>query len=513
MWDLSIINSLEAKRQKVISGNPERIAKQHASGKLTARERIDILFDEETFHEIDSFMESRATDFGMEKKRCVGDGVVTGYGKMNGRLVFVSSQDFTINGGSLGEYHAKRICRAMDMAMDMKAPFVSINDSGGARIEEGIDSLNGYAEIFRRNVKASGMIPQISVIMGPCAGGACYSPALTDFIFMVRQKSYMFITGPAVIKAVTYEDVTPEALGGADMHMAKSGVVHFAYNDDKACMEGVRQLLSYLPQSATDILPSVEAKPVDLCRGLQEVVTDNQKKCYDVKAVIGSFTDKDSFMEVQSVFARNAVVGFARLNGQTIGCVANQPNWMGGVLDIDASDKIARFVHFCDCFHVPLVTFVDVPGYMPGKAQEGGGIIRHGAKILYAYSEATVPKVTVILRKAYGGAYIAMCSKGLGADIVYAWPTAEIAVMGAEGAVNIVARKAIETAADSALECQRQIEEYERQYLHPYIAAARGYVDEVILPDELRGKIVSALKMLASKNIGDNRNKHGNIPM
>ena len=401
----------------------------------------------------------------------------------------------------------------MDMAMDMKAPFVSINDSGGARIEEGIDSLNGYAEIFHRNVKASGVIPQISVIMGPCAGGACYSPALTDFIFMVRQKSYMFITGPAVIKAVTYEDVTPEELGGGDMHASKSGVAHFVYEDDKACLEGVRQLLSYLPQSAGNPLPCGESKPMDLCRGLQEVVTDNQKKCYDVRAVIGSFTDKDSFMEVQTGFAKNAVVGFARLDGRTIGCVANQPNWMGGVLDIDASDKIARFVRFCDCFRIPLVTFVDVPGYMPGKAQEGGGIIRHGAKILYAYSEATVPKVTVILRKAYGGAYIAMCSKGLGADIVYAWPTAAIAVMGAEGAVNIVAKKTIEASVNPVSERQHQIEAYEKQYLNPYIAASRGYVDEVIKPDKMRGRIVCALEMLAGKKMESCKGKHGNVPL
>ncbi len=512
MWNPSIIRELEEKRQKVLNGNQDRIAKQQAAGKLTARERIDILFDKDTFHEIDGFMESRSTDFGMEKKRSLGDGVVTGYGKINGRIVFVSSQDFTVNGGSLGEYHAKRICRAMDMAMDMKVPFVAINDSGGARIEEGIDSLNGYAEIFYRNEKASGVIPQISVIMGPCAGGACYSPALTDFIFMVRQKSYMFITGPAVIKAVTYEDVTPEALGGADIHMTKSGVAHFAYDDDKTCLEGVRKLLSYLPQNANDPLPVGESNPVDLCRGLQEVVTDNQKKCYDVKAVIGAFVDKNSFMEVQAGFARNAVVGFARLDGKTIGCVANQPNWMSGVLDIDASDKIARFVCFCDCFRIPLVTFVDVPGYMPGKTQESGGIIRHGAKILYAYSEASVPKVTVILRKAYGGAYIAMCSKGLGADIVYAWPTAEIAVMGAEGAVNIVAKKTMEVSADPALERQRQIEAYEKQYLNPYIAASRGYVDEVIMPEEMRGKIVSALEMLESKMRSD-KGQHGNISL
>ena len=513
MWDSQKIYTLEAKRLQITNGKQDRINKQHTSGKLTARERINTLFDEGTFQEIDNFMESRSTDFGMETKRWPGDGSVTGYGKINGRLVVVSSQDFTINGGSLGEYQAKRICKAMDLAIEAKLPFVSINDSGGARIEEGIDSLNGYAEIFSRNVKASGVIPQISVVMGPCAGGACYSPALTDFIFMVRQKSYMFITGPAVIKAVTYEEVTTEALGGAELHASKSGVAHFVYDDDKSCIEGVRRLISYLPQSAGEPIPLVKTKTVVLSHNLQEIVSDNQKKCYDVREVIGSFADQDSFMEIQSGFARNAVVGFARLEGKTVGCVANQPDWMSGVLDIDASDKIARFVRFCNCFRIPLVTFVDVPGYMPGKAQESGGIIRHGAKILYAYSEATVPKVTVILRKAYGGAYIAMCSKGMGADIVYAWPTAEIAVMGAEGAVNIVAKKTIETANDPTAERQRQIEAYEKQYLNPYIAASRGYVDEVIMPEEMRERIHNALEVLENKGKRADGKALGNIPM
>ncbi|MEG0759721.1 MAG: acyl-CoA carboxylase subunit beta, partial [Raoultibacter sp.] len=486
--------------------------KQHAAGKLTARERLDILFDKDTFCELNDMMESRASDFGMDKKRVPGDGVVTGYGKVGGRTVFASSQDFTVNGGSLGEYQAKKICRVMDIAMDVKAPFVSINDSGGARIEEGIDSLSGYGDIFFRNTRASGVIPQISVIMGPCAGGACYSPAITDFVFMVRNTGLMFITGPQVVKSVTREEVSAEELGGAKMHAEQSGVVHFAYDDDASCLCGVRHLLSYLPQSAAGELPITESKPVDLCRGLQEVVSDNQKKCYDVKAVIGAMVDQHSLMEVHADFAKNAVIGFARLEGRTIGVVANQPNYMGGALDINASDKIARFVRFCNCFGIPLLTFVDVPGYLPGTAQEHAGIIRHGAKVLYAYSEATVPKVTVILRKAYGGAYIAMCSKGLGADAVYAWPIAQIAVMGAEGAVGIVGKKAIEAALDKSKEISRQITEYENKFLHPFVAVARGYVDEVILPEETRGKIVSTLEMLENKHkmrVGKN---HGNMP-
>ena len=512
MWE-DAINELNERRERILTGNAERIAKQHASGKMTARERLDVLFDEGTFIEVNDFVESRAVDFGMERKRTAGDGVVTGYGKINGRTVFASSQDFTVNGGSLGETHAKRICRIMDMAYDMRAPYVSINDSGGARIEEGIDALNGYGEIFARNTRASGVIPQISVIMGPCAGGACYSAALCDFIFMVYEKSFMFITGPAVIKTVTQEDVTTEVLGGAKMHSETSGVAHFAYEDDSSCMQDVRRLLTYLPQNTDDRTPRMNGVQVDDCQRLTEIVPDNRKRGYDVKEVIFAMIDDGSFMEVQPEYAKNAVIGFARLNGDVIGLVANQPIYLGGTLDCNASDKIARFVRFCDCFHIPLLTFVDVPAFLPGTAQEFNGIIRHGAKILYAYSEARVPKVTVILRKAYGGAYIAMCSKGLGADFVFAWPIAEIAVMGAEGAVNIVAKKTIQAAPDPEAERKAQIDAYERQFLNPYIAASRGYIDQVIAPDETRAKITTAFEMLKSKNVAVTLKRHGNIPL
>ena len=512
MWE-DAINDLNQRRERAVNGNAERIAKQHASGKMTARERLDVLFDQGTFIEVNDFVESRAVDFGMEKKRTPGDGVVTGYGKINGRTVFASSQDFTVNGGSLGETHAKRICRIMDMAYDMKAPYISINDSGGARIEEGIDALNGYGEIFSRNTRASGVIPQISVIMGPCAGGACYSAALCDFIFMVYEKSFMFITGPAVIKTVTQEDVTTEALGGAKMHSEVSGVAHFAYSDDASCLRDVRRLLSYLPQNTDEKPPVAEGVQVNHCDQLTQIVPDNRKRGYDVKEVLFSMIDEGSFMEVQPEYAQNAVVGFARLNGDAIGIVANQPIYLGGTLDFNASDKIARFVRFCDCFHIPLLTFVDVPAFLPGTAQEFNGIIRHGAKILYAYSEARVPKVTVILRKAYGGAYIAMCSKGLGADFVFAWPIAEIAVMGAEGAVNIVAKKTIQAAANPEAERQAQIEAYEQKFLNPYIAAAHGYIDQVIAPKETRAKVAAAFEMLKSKNVPGVPKRHGNIPL
>lgn len=514
MWDSKYIKELNNRRNKARSGGgDERIAKQHAGGKLTARERLNLLFDKGTFCEQNDLVESRTSDFGMDKKHTPGDGVVTGYGKINGRTAFASSQDFTVNGGSLGEYQARRICRIMDMALDMRAPYISINDSGGARIEEGIDSLSGYGDIFFRNTRASGVIPQISVIMGPCAGGACYSPAIADFIFMVRNTSFMFITGPAVVKAVTREEVTTEDLGGSKLHMEQSGVSHFEYEDDESCLNGVRHLLSYLPQCEGAEIPTVAGQPMDLCKGLQEVVVNNQKKCYDVKAVIGAIVDKHSFMEAQDRFARNAVVGFARLDGKTIGIIGNQPIFMGGALDYSASGKIARFVRFCDCFGIPLITFVDVPAFLPGSNQEKNGIIRHGAKILYAYSEATVPKITIILRKAYGGAYIAMCSKGLGADVVYAWPIAQIAVMGAEGAVDIVGKKAIQAAADPDNQRKKLIAEYEDRFLNPYIAAARGYVDEVIAPEETRTRIVSAIEMLNSKAVSGVKKKHGNIPL
>ena len=513
MWDKAYIQRLEDYRKRSRDGGGEaRIKAQHEKGKLTARERINILFDEDTFVEVNAFAESRIDDFGADKKRVPGDGVVTGYGKINGRVAFASSEDFTVFGGTLGEAHAMKISKIMDMALDMRAPLIMLNDSGGARIEEGISSLSGYAGIFRRHTQASGIIPQIAVIMGPCAGGACYSPALCDFVFMVKNTALMFITGPQVVKAVTMEEVTPENLGGAELHQKTSGVAHFVYDDDKACLIGVRQLLSYIPQNCGETIPAVTGTPVDLSKGLQEVVTDNRRKCYDVRAVIGAFVDKHSFFEVQKEYAQNAVIGFARIDGVTVAFVANQPNYIGGALDVNASDKMARFVRFCDCFGFPIITLVDVPGYMPGTQQEIAGIIRHGAKLLYAYSEATVPKITVILRKAYGGAYIAMNSKEIGADIVYAWPIAEIAVMGAEGAVDIVFKKELK-AAKEPTERRRYVEEYEKRFMNPYIAAARGFVDEVIHTEETRSRIVSALDMLRTKAKTDTSGKHGNMPV
>ena len=494
-------------------GGLERIAKQHASGKLTARERMEALFDDGTFIEINDMITSRATDFGMEKKKCPGDGVVTGYGKIHGRTAFASSQDFTVGGGSLGEAHAIKICRAMDMAMSVKAPFISINDSGGARIEEGIDSLSGYADIFYRNTIASGVIPQISVILGPCAGGACYSPAICDYIFMVEKNSQMYITGPAVVKSVTGEMISASDLGGAVVHSATSGVAHFVYPDDLSCLNGVRQLLGYLPQHNRDHSMTVPGRKVDRCNSLPSIVPADAKRSYDVRDVLGTFVDEDSFFEVQPNFARNLVVGFARLDGKTIGIVANQSAYMAGSLEINASDKGARFIRFWDCFNIPLLTLVDVPAFLPGSQQEHGGIIRHGAKMLFAYAEATVPKVSVIMRKAYGGAYIAMNSKGLGADIVYAWPIAEIAVMGAAGAVAIIGRRAIEAAEDPVAKRQELIDEYNEKFMNPFVAAEHGYVDEVIDPVETREKVVSAFEMLSEKAKKLPVKKHGNIPL
>ncbi len=510
MWDEDVFNRLEAiVSASRMGGGTSRIQKQHAQGKLTARERIEILFDADTFTEVSNLVESR-----FDSCRSVpGDGVVTGYGKINGKLVFASSEDYTVIGGTLGEAHSAKICKIMDMALDMRAPIITINDSGGARIEEGVCSLAGYSGIFLRNTRASGVIPQISVIMGPCAGGACYSPAISDFIFMVRNTSYMFITGPQVVKAVLNEEVSLEQLGGADMHTKESGVGHFIYEDDKSCLLGVRDLLSYLPQCNASPLPVKPGTPVDLCKGLQEVVVQNQRRCYDVRAVIGAMADKSSFLEVQKDFATNAVIGFGRIDGETIGFIANQPNFMSGSLDIHASDKIARFIRFCDCFNIPLVTLVDVPAFLPGSQQERGGIIRHGAKILYAFSEATVPKISLILRKAYGGAYIAMNSKNMGADIVFAWPIAQIAVMGAEGAVNILYKKQIDASQDPANEQKRLIKEYEEHFMNPYLAASYGYVDEVIRPEETRMKIKNALDMLKNKKQVPVAKKHGNMPL
>lgn len=503
----------EKKEKLTLGGGADRIAKQHASGKLTARERLEALFDDESFTEIDDMILSRATEFGMDKKRRYGDGVVTGYGYIHGRLAFAASQDFTVCGGSLGEAQAMKICRAMDKAIDMKVPFISINDSGGARIEEGIDGLAGYADIFYRNTIASGVIPQISVIMGPCAGGACYSPAITDFIFMTEKNSQMYITGPAVVKSVTGEVISSADLGGASVHASASGVAHFVYPDEFSCLNGVRQLLGYLPQNNEEHPQRVKGCERDDSVSLKSIVPSDSKKPYDVRKVIETFVDVDSFFEIQPDFARNMIVGFARLGSETIGIVANQSQYMAGAIEINASDKAARFIRFCDCFNIPILTLVDVPAFLPGSQQEHNGIIRHGAKLLFAYSEATVPKVSLIMRKAYGGAYIAMNSKGTGADVVYAWPIAEIAVMGAAGAVSIIGKKAIEAAEDPTAKKEELLDEYNDRFMNPYIAAEHGYIDEVISPEQTREKLVSAFKMLKTKKKSLPAKKHGNIPL
>ncbi len=511
---LDSIDELNKRRQaSAEAGGADRIARQHASGKLTARERMEALFDDGTFTEIGDMISSRAADFDMDKKKKPGDGVVTGYGKIHGRPAFASSQDFTVGGGALGEAHAAKICRVMDMALAQKAPFIAINDSGGARIEEGIDGLAGYADIFYRNTIASGVIPQISVILGPCAGGACYSPAISDYIFMTEKTSQMYITGPAVVKSVTGEVISAADLGGAAVHSTASGVAHFVYPDDLSCLNGVRKLLGYLPQNNEEYAMVVPGVKMDRCGELTDIVPADSKRSYDVRDVISTFADRGSFFEVQPDFARNIVVGFARLDGNTVGIVANQSAYMAGSLEINASDKGARFIRFCDCFNIPLLTLVDVPAFLPGSQQEHGGIIRHGAKMLYAYSEATVPKVSVIMRKAYGGAYIAMNSKGLGADIVYAWPVAEIAVMGASGAVAVIGKRAIDSAEDPAAKRQELIDEYNEKFMNPYVAAQHGYVDEVILPEETGKKIAEAFNMLKTKKRSLPVKKHGNIPL
>ncbi len=514
MWDKKIIDRLNDKLTKsVMGGGEKRVEKQHASGKLTARERLEILFDKNTFVEVGGLIESRITDFGLEDKKVPGDGVVVGYGKVNGRLVFASSEDFTVIGGTLGEYHSLKICRIMDMALETGAPFVSINDSGGARIEEGICSLSGYSGIFYRNTKLSGVVPQISVILGPCAGGACYSPAISDFIFMSKKTSLMFITGPQVVKAVTGENISSADLGSADIHMSKSGVTHFVYDDDEQCLNGVKKLLSYLPQNSTEKTENTKSTYTNTCEDLQEIVSDNQRKAYNVKLVIEKIVDDNSFFEVQSEFAKNMVVGFSRINGESVGIIANQPNYLGGSIDCDSADKAARFIRFCDCFNIPVVSLVDVTGFLPGQKQEHSGIIRHGAKLLFAYSEATVPKISLILRKAYGGAYIAMNSKNMGADIVYAWPIAQMAVMGAEGAVDIIFKRKIAESQNPVIERQQLIAEYEDKFANPYIAAAHGYVDEIIEPQYSRERIVQALDMLKTKKQENPYKKHGNIPL
>ena len=502
-------------REALLAGGKERIEKQHAAGKLTARERIDLLLDKGTFVELDRFVTHRCNDFGMEDRKFLGDGVITAYGKIHDRLVFVFAQDFTIFGGTLSITVAEKICKVMELAMKNGAPLIGINDSGGARIQEGVASLAGYADIFLRNTLASGVVPQISVILGPCAGGAVYSPALTDFVFMSKKSSYMFITGPKVVKAVTHEDVTEEDLGGAMTHNIKSGVAHFAGKDDKDTLNMVKELLSYLPQNNREKPPPVDCTddPQRTDDSLKTVVPDDPKKPYDIIKIIQSVVDAGHFFEVHKYFARNIVIGFARLNGMPVGIVANQPNWLAGCLDINASIKGARFVRFLDAFNIPIITFEDVPGYLPGTAQEFGGIIRNGAKLIYAYSEATVPKITVITRKAYGGAYCVMSSKHLRGDINYAYPTAEIAVMGADGAVPIIFRKEIGEADDPEKKRDELVNEYQEKFSNPYRAAELGYVDEVIKPEETRPRLIVALEMLKNKVDTNPPKKHGNIPL
>ncbi|HEX5949976.1 MAG TPA: acyl-CoA carboxylase subunit beta [Actinomycetota bacterium] len=493
----------------------DAVRRQHEKGKLTARERIDLLLDRGTFVETDPFAIHRSHDLGMERNRPAGDGVVTGYGAVDGRRVFVASQDFSVFGGSLGEVHAQKICKVQDLAMSTGAPFIQINDSGGARIQEGSASLAGYGYIFERNVRASGVIPQISVIMGPCAGGAVYSPAITDFTFMVRETSHMFITGPEVIKSVTGEEVSFEELGGAMTHASKSGVASFVSQDEEECLAMVRHLLSYLPSNNLEDPPSyaVVDDPERHDEGLTHLVPDSAKEPYDMHEVIRRVVDDGDFFEVFPFWAMNIVTGLARLDGRTVGVIANQPKVLAGTLDIDSSEKASRFVRFCDAFNIPLLTFVDVPGFLPGKEQEFHGIIRHGAKLLFAYAEATVPRMTVITRKAYGGAYLVMNSKHLRSDVSFAWPTAEIAVMGPDGAVNVVFRKEIEKAEDPATRRRELIAEYQRKFANPYVAAERGFVDDVIEPAETRPRLVKALRMLATKREAVPARKHGNIPL
>lgn len=504
---------LGAMREKVmLGGGPDRIAKQHESGKLTARERIERFLDPGSFEELDMFVRHRCSDLGMDRQDLPGEGVVTGHGTVDGRQVFVYAQDFTTMGGSLGEMHAKKICKVMDLALKTGAPCIGINDSGGARIQEGVDALSGYGQIFYRNVISSGVIPQISVIMGPCAGGAVYSPALTDFVFMVKGAN-MFITGPQVIKSVTGEDVSAEQLGGALTHNQTSGVAHFMADDEDGTFSMLRKLLSFLPSNNLEDAPlgeQIEAGPVE---ALKSIVPAEPNKGYDVRDIVRGIVDGGDFFEVQPLYAMNIVIGFGRVQGQSVGVIANQPKVLAGCLDINASDKAARFIRFCDAFNIPVLNVVDVPGFLPGTNQELGGIIRHGAKMLYAYSEATVPKISLIVRKSYGGAYLAMCSRDLGADYVAAWPNAEIAVMGPDGAANIIFRKEIEGAEDKNAKRKEKINEYRDTFANPYVAASRGYIDDVIEPAETRMKVAKALEMLASKRETRPAKKHGNLPV
>ncbi len=512
---------IQYRKEALLGGGEQRIDEQHKKGKLTARERLELLLDEHSFEEFDMFVRHRSKDFGLEKQRPLGDGVVTGCGRIHGRFVYVFSQDFTVFGGSLSEAHAEKIIKVMEMAMRNGAPIIGLNDSGGARIQEGVVSLGGYADIFLLNTLASGVVPQISAVLGPCAGGAVYSPAITDFVFMAQGTSYMFVTGPNVTKTVTHEDVTSEELGGADTHASKSGVAHFAMANELECLEGVRKLLSYVPQNNKEKAPKSDSNddPARVCNSLNTIVPPQSNQSYDMKTVIEEIADKGSFFEVHEQFATNIIVGFARLDGESIGIIANQPLSMAGVLDIDSATKGARFVRFCDAFNIPLVVFEDVPGFLPGTDQEWRGIIRHGAKLLYAFAEATVPKVTVITRKAYGGAYDVMNSKHIRGDINFAWPTAEIAVMGPKGAVEIIFKKEIADARaaggdPAALAKEEELtNDYRERFANPFIAAERGYVDDVIEPSETRIRLIRALKMLANKQDTNPWKKHGNIPL
>jgi acetyl-CoA carboxylase carboxyltransferase component len=504
----------EHKAKSRLGGGPERIEAQHKKGRLTARERIDLLLDKGSFREMDAFVQHRTHDFNLDTQKFMSDSVVTGWGTIEGRLVYVFSQDFTVFGGSLGEVHAEKICKIMDMAMKNGAPMIGLNDSGGARIQEGVVALGGYADIFLRNTLASGVIPQISAIMGPCAGGAVYSPALTDFIFMTRNTSYMFVTGPDVVKAVTHEEVSFEELGGASVHSEKSGVCHVAADSEADTLYLIRKLLAYLPQNNMEDPPFVESDdPLRLDERLDAIIPDDPNKPYDIKEVIRMIVDNGQFFEIHENYAANIVVGFARLGGHSVGIVANQPAVLAGVLDIDASEKGARFVRFCDSFNIPIITFEDVPGFLPGTNQEHHGIIRSGAKLLYAYCEATVPKLTVITRKAYGGAYCVMSSKHIRGDLNLAWPTAEIAVMGPDGAVNIIFRKELDQAEDRLKRKAELVGEYREKFASPYVAAERGYIDDVIEPKETRPRLINALEMLSNKRDSNPAKKHGNIPL
>jgi propionyl-CoA carboxylase beta chain len=516
MTDHSKLEQLRNLREQAHQGGgQERIEAQHERGKLTARERLELLLDKGSFRETDMFVTHRTHDFDLDQRKYLSDSVVTGWGTIDGRLVYVFSQDFTVFGGSLGEVHAEKICKIMDMAMKNGAPVIGLNDSGGARIQEGVVSLGAYADIFLRNTLASGVIPQISAIMGPCAGGAVYSPALTDLIFMVRQSSYMFITGPNVVKTVTHEDVSFEELGGADVHASTSGVCHYVADSEADCLYMLRLLLSYLPQNNMEDPPFVPTSDDRLRteEALDDLVPDDPSKPYDIRDAVRLIVDDGVFFEIHENYAKNIVVGFARLGGHSVGIVANQPAVLAGVLDIDSSDKGARFVRFCDSFNIPLITFVDVPGFLPGTSQEHGGIIRHGAKLLYAYCEATVPKITVITRKAYGGAYDVMSSKHIRGDLNLAWPSAELAVMGPEGAVNIIFRKELAKAKDPEKRKQELVEEYREKFANPYIAASRGYLDDVIEPRHTRPRLINALEMLNNKRDENPPKKHGNIPL